>query len=176
MIIDYKLTYPSGTATAVLINGFHTSKGDKTAKYVLYTCSWILFFKLFHTLNYWLFIDDSLFFFWQETDSWLYKIVLLEFLLGLLWMVLLRWWLMWLLSVPYIWITSLEKIVSFALFILCFLCFCCHIINMFIKMFYLFVGDTAFSSTLVWHTLELGWSVHIWWIYRCSLAQSSRGE
>lgn len=32
MILDYKLTYPSGTATAVLINGFHTPKGDKTAK------------------------------------------------------------------------------------------------------------------------------------------------
>ncbi|KAI8005670.1 Metal-nicotianamine transporter YSL3 [Camellia lanceoleosa] len=32
MIIDYKLTYPSGTATAVLINGFHTAKGDKMAK------------------------------------------------------------------------------------------------------------------------------------------------
>ncbi|PWA94987.1 YELLOW STRIPE like 3 [Artemisia annua] len=32
MIIDYKLTYPSGTATAVLINGFHTPKGDKTAR------------------------------------------------------------------------------------------------------------------------------------------------
>lgn len=32
MIIDYKLTYPSGTATAVLINGFHTKKGDKMAK------------------------------------------------------------------------------------------------------------------------------------------------
>ncbi|KAL3524439.1 hypothetical protein ACH5RR_017273 [Cinchona calisaya] len=32
MIIDYKLTYPSGTATAVLINGFHTPKGDKNAK------------------------------------------------------------------------------------------------------------------------------------------------
>ncbi|CAM8962428.1 unnamed protein product [Rhodiola kirilowii] len=32
MIIDYKLTYPSGTATAVLINGFHTEKGDKMAK------------------------------------------------------------------------------------------------------------------------------------------------
>uniref|UniRef100_A0A1J3HEJ5 Metal-nicotianamine transporter YSL2 n=1 Tax=Noccaea caerulescens TaxID=107243 RepID=A0A1J3HEJ5_NOCCA len=32
MIVDYKLTYPSGTATALLINGFHTSKGDKTAK------------------------------------------------------------------------------------------------------------------------------------------------
>lgn len=33
MIIDYKLPYPSGTATAVLINGFHTPKGDKMAKY-----------------------------------------------------------------------------------------------------------------------------------------------
>ncbi|CAN0922705.1 Metal-nicotianamine transporter YSL3 [Linum grandiflorum] len=32
MIIDYKLTYPSGTATAVLINGFHTRKGHKMAK------------------------------------------------------------------------------------------------------------------------------------------------
>ncbi|KAK4488381.1 hypothetical protein RD792_004142 [Penstemon davidsonii] len=32
MIIDYKLTYPSGIATAVLINGFHTSKGNKDAK------------------------------------------------------------------------------------------------------------------------------------------------
>ena len=29
MIIDYKLTYPTGTATAVLINGFHTPKGDE---------------------------------------------------------------------------------------------------------------------------------------------------
>ncbi|CAN1228099.1 Metal-nicotianamine transporter YSL3 [Linum grandiflorum] len=32
MIIDYKLPYPSGTATAVLINGFHTNKGNKIAK------------------------------------------------------------------------------------------------------------------------------------------------
>ncbi|PIN21402.1 hypothetical protein CDL12_05875 [Handroanthus impetiginosus] len=32
MIIDYKLAYPSGTATAVLINGFHTTKGDEMAK------------------------------------------------------------------------------------------------------------------------------------------------
>ncbi|KNA07121.1 hypothetical protein SOVF_174820 isoform A [Spinacia oleracea] len=28
MIIDYKLRYPSGTATANLINGFHTSRGE----------------------------------------------------------------------------------------------------------------------------------------------------
>ncbi|KAI8565112.1 hypothetical protein RHMOL_Rhmol03G0235100 [Rhododendron molle] len=33
MIIDYKLAYPSGTATAVLINGFHTPKGDEMAKW-----------------------------------------------------------------------------------------------------------------------------------------------
>ncbi|KAH9619011.1 hypothetical protein KSS87_000438 [Heliosperma pusillum] len=32
MIIDYKLTYPTGTATAVLINRFHTPKGDNIAK------------------------------------------------------------------------------------------------------------------------------------------------
>ncbi|KAJ6410954.1 hypothetical protein OIU84_007663 [Salix udensis] len=32
MIIDYKLSYPSGTATAVLINGFHTPKGDEMAR------------------------------------------------------------------------------------------------------------------------------------------------
>lgn len=44
MIIDYKLTYPSGTATAVLINGFHTPKGDKMAKYICihYPCIYIL--------------------------------------------------------------------------------------------------------------------------------------
>ncbi|RXH95817.1 hypothetical protein DVH24_008317 [Malus domestica] len=32
MIVDLKLTYPSGLATAVLINGFHT-QGDKMAKF-----------------------------------------------------------------------------------------------------------------------------------------------
>ncbi|KAK9117880.1 hypothetical protein Scep_015973 [Stephania cephalantha] len=32
MIIDYKLTYPSGTATAHLINSFHTPEGAKLAK------------------------------------------------------------------------------------------------------------------------------------------------
>lgn len=32
MIIDFKLTYPSGTATAHLINSFHTPEGAKLAK------------------------------------------------------------------------------------------------------------------------------------------------
>ncbi|OMP05600.1 Oligopeptide transporter OPT superfamily [Corchorus olitorius] len=32
MVIDFRLTYPSGTATAHLINGFHTPQGAKLAK------------------------------------------------------------------------------------------------------------------------------------------------
>lgn len=36
MIIDYRLTYPSGTATGILINSFHTPGGVETAKYVSY--------------------------------------------------------------------------------------------------------------------------------------------
>lgn len=32
MIMKLKLTYPSGTATAYLINSFHTPKGAKLAK------------------------------------------------------------------------------------------------------------------------------------------------
>uniref|UniRef100_A0A453CH43 Uncharacterized protein n=1 Tax=Aegilops tauschii subsp. strangulata TaxID=200361 RepID=A0A453CH43_AEGTS len=34
MIVDYKLTYPSGTATAYLINGFHTPEGAKLANFL----------------------------------------------------------------------------------------------------------------------------------------------
>ena len=37
MIVDYKLTYPSGTATAYLINGFHTPEGAELAKYASWT-------------------------------------------------------------------------------------------------------------------------------------------
>ena len=32
MIVDYKLTYPSGTATAYLLNGFHAPQGTERAK------------------------------------------------------------------------------------------------------------------------------------------------
>ncbi|KAK8690460.1 hypothetical protein V6N13_073993 [Hibiscus sabdariffa] len=55
MIIDYKLSYPTGTATAVLINGFHDPKGDKLAKkqihgflkYFSFSFLWA-FFKWFY--------------------------------------------------------------------------------------------------------------------------------
>ncbi|KAL2631049.1 hypothetical protein R1flu_015735 [Riccia fluitans] len=54
MIIDYRLTYPSGTATAVLINSFHTPSGAKIAKkqvkylgkYFTFSFAWS-FFKWF---------------------------------------------------------------------------------------------------------------------------------
>ncbi|XP_050227090.1 metal-nicotianamine transporter YSL1 isoform X2 [Mercurialis annua] len=54
MIVDLKLTYPSGMATAVLINGFHT-QGDKMAKkqvhgfmkYFSFSFLWA-FFKWFY--------------------------------------------------------------------------------------------------------------------------------
>lgn len=56
LIVDYKLTYPSGTATAVLINGFHTTQKDKLArkqvlcfgKYFSFSFLWG-FFKWFFT-------------------------------------------------------------------------------------------------------------------------------
>ncbi|XBH63471.1 hypothetical protein VPH35_117436 [Triticum aestivum] len=32
LVVDYKLVYPSETATAILINGFHTDQGDKNSR------------------------------------------------------------------------------------------------------------------------------------------------
>lgn len=32
MVVGYKLTYPSGTATAMLINSFHTNTGAELAR------------------------------------------------------------------------------------------------------------------------------------------------
>ncbi|GAV68722.1 LOW QUALITY PROTEIN: OPT domain-containing protein, partial [Cephalotus follicularis] len=48
MIIDQKLTYPSGLATAVLINGFH-SQGDKMAKTLSKLIATTFFYS--HTLK-----------------------------------------------------------------------------------------------------------------------------
>lgn len=51
MVMDYKLTYPSGTATAMLINSFHTTTGAELAgkqvrclgKYLSISLSWSCF-------------------------------------------------------------------------------------------------------------------------------------
>ncbi|WCJ27626.1 YELLOW STRIPE like 3 [Euphorbia peplus] len=52
MVMDYKLSYPSGTATAVLINGFHTSKGDKMARKQVHG-----FMKFFSISFFWAFFQ-----------------------------------------------------------------------------------------------------------------------
>ncbi|KAL2631052.1 hypothetical protein R1flu_015738 [Riccia fluitans] len=59
MIIDYKLIFPSGTATAVLINSFHTPSGSKLAmkqvaslgKYFSFSFAWSLFKWFFSGLG-----------------------------------------------------------------------------------------------------------------------------
>lgn len=70
MIIDYKLSYPSGTATAVLINGFHTTKGDKMAKYAILatTC-------YSKSTLCWILKQLYLFLQFQETGSGIYEVL-----------------------------------------------------------------------------------------------------
>ncbi|KAH7387905.1 hypothetical protein KP509_16G047800 [Ceratopteris richardii] len=55
MIIDYKLTYPSGTATAVLINSFHTPRGYKQAVKQVLCMGKYLFFSFFFSMFKWFF-------------------------------------------------------------------------------------------------------------------------
>lgn len=51
MIIDYRLTYPSGTATAHLINSFHTPQGAKLARYPLLFSSVLLLITGYNHTN-----------------------------------------------------------------------------------------------------------------------------
>ncbi|XP_066322156.1 probable metal-nicotianamine transporter YSL14 [Miscanthus floridulus] len=53
MIVDYKLTYPSGTATAYLINGFHTPEGAKLAKKQVKTLGKYFVFSFFWGFFQW---------------------------------------------------------------------------------------------------------------------------
>ncbi|XP_006648859.2 probable metal-nicotianamine transporter YSL14 [Oryza brachyantha] len=55
MIVDYKLTYPSGTATAYLINGFHTPEGAKLAKKQVKTLGKYFLFSFFWGFFQWFF-------------------------------------------------------------------------------------------------------------------------
>lgn len=61
MIIDYKLTYPSGTATAVLINSFHTPHGYKEAMKQVVIMGKYFFFSFFFSMFKWFFsgFNDS---------------------------------------------------------------------------------------------------------------------
>ncbi|CAM6095166.1 unnamed protein product [Calypogeia fissa] len=59
MIIDYKLTYPSGTATAVLINSFHNTSGAALArKQVIYLTKYVSFSFLWSCFK-WFFSGDD---------------------------------------------------------------------------------------------------------------------
>ncbi|CAN6273570.1 unnamed protein product [Urochloa humidicola] len=53
MIVDYKLTYPSGTAIAYLINGFHTPEGAKLAKKQVKTLGKYFVFSFFWGFFQW---------------------------------------------------------------------------------------------------------------------------
>lgn len=55
MIIDYKLTYPSGTATAVLINSFHTPHGYKDAMKQIFYMGKYFVFSFFFSMFKWFF-------------------------------------------------------------------------------------------------------------------------
>ncbi|KAK4360869.1 hypothetical protein RND71_019821 [Anisodus tanguticus] len=60
MIVDFKLTYPSGTATAHLINSFHTPQGAKLAKKQVKTLAKFFSFSFLWGFFQWFFIagDD----------------------------------------------------------------------------------------------------------------------
>ncbi|XP_074310708.1 putative metal-nicotianamine transporter YSL7 [Silene latifolia] len=55
MVVDFKLPYPSGTATAVLINSFHTPKGAKLAKQQVKELGKFFSFSFFWGVFQWFF-------------------------------------------------------------------------------------------------------------------------
>ncbi|KAL1807530.1 hypothetical protein ACET3Z_024520 [Daucus carota] len=59
MIIDYKLIYPSGTATAHLINSFHTPQGAKLAKKQVKELGKFLSFSFLWSFFQWFFTAGS---------------------------------------------------------------------------------------------------------------------
>ncbi|CAA6667856.1 unnamed protein product [Spirodela intermedia] len=61
MVIDYKLTYPSGTATAMLINSFHTNTGAELAGKQVHCLGKYLSISFFWSCFKWFFsgIGDS---------------------------------------------------------------------------------------------------------------------
>ncbi|XP_074333204.1 putative metal-nicotianamine transporter YSL7 isoform X1 [Apium graveolens] len=59
MIIDYKLIYPNGIATAHLINSFHTPQGAKLAKEQVKALGKFLSFSLLWGVFQWFFAAGS---------------------------------------------------------------------------------------------------------------------
>ncbi|KAK1408765.1 hypothetical protein QVD17_40797 [Tagetes erecta] len=59
MIIDFKLIYPSGTATAHLINSFHTPQGAKLAKKQVSALGKFFSFSFLWSFFQWFFVSDD---------------------------------------------------------------------------------------------------------------------
>ncbi|KAK9265464.1 hypothetical protein L1049_016005 [Liquidambar formosana] len=59
MVIDFKLIYPSGTATAHLINSFHTPQGAKLAKKQVKTLGKFFSFSFLWAFFQWFFTADD---------------------------------------------------------------------------------------------------------------------
>ncbi|KAK9076289.1 hypothetical protein SSX86_004622 [Deinandra increscens subsp. villosa] len=59
MIIDFKLIYPSGTATAHLINSFHTPQGAKLAKQQVSALGKFFSFSFLWSFFQWFFASDD---------------------------------------------------------------------------------------------------------------------
>lgn len=96
MIIDYKLIYPSGTATAVLINGFHTPKGDSAVKYKTFShpncCISVSCFNMglynWNNLYHDKFMNGLTF---QGAGSRVSEVLFIQFLVGIFPVVFCRW-------------------------------------------------------------------------------------
>ncbi|XP_044466440.1 probable metal-nicotianamine transporter YSL5 [Mangifera indica] len=76
MIVDFKLTYPSGTATAYLINSFHTIEGAKLAKKQVRTLGKFFSFSFLWGFFQWFFTageDDCGFAHFPTFDLQAYK-------------------------------------------------------------------------------------------------------
>ncbi|KAK2387988.1 putative metal-nicotianamine transporter YSL7 [Trifolium repens] len=59
MIVDFRLTYPSGTATATLINSFHTTEGAKLAKKQVQTLGKFFSFSFLWGFFQWFFTSGD---------------------------------------------------------------------------------------------------------------------
>lgn len=118
MIVEYKLTYPSGTATAALINGFHTAKGDNIAKY-----AFCFYWSKQCTQNLVWKMRDLRELYSQEAGSGFHEVLFDQFPVGFFPVVLFRRRPMWIVAVPDFWIQRLEKLVRVWI-LWCFL-FCC---------------------------------------------------
>lgn len=156
LIIDYKLTFPSGMATAVLINGFH-NRGDRMAKYVIRSflsrfCIFVPFFFFFSFIWVIKFCIIHL----QEASERVPQVLLSQLLVGILSMVLqgqrgLRFF-----AVPYFRTPSMEANVILLYFFFPYITFYILEYVLILRFFLVFLAD--FISISAWRMWGPEWS------------------